>query len=61
MGLKSFPSIECDGGDADAGLGMQLGWLMTYRKFNSKRVYFLLKSPPYTRINFAGLIYLTKA
>jgi hypothetical protein len=25
---KGFPSIACDGGDADAGLGIQLGWLM---------------------------------
>jgi len=29
VGIKNgFPSIACDGGDADAGLGIQLGWLI---------------------------------
>jgi hypothetical protein len=37
LSIKKFPSIACDGEDADAGLGIQLGWLMTFRKCFSKK------------------------
>jgi len=31
---NGFPYIACDGGDADAGPGIQLGWLMMIRLFH---------------------------